>query len=404
MQKTNRFFISGAVFAILAVAILAHGSFFSIGFAGDGRGNLPRELRLGVEIGILRNAELSSSQLNRSIDRFSFAEKLCTILDLTGISDLETPKALVKAGILGSRHMSGKISRKEALETFARVAIHLANQGKLSLPDAKATNFRDYRVPAKFDSAVSYLQSKFVVRGYPNGSLGSNRRLSRKEAVFFIYRLYESISSDLMSKRTLDGICFIDIPLSHPLMKSIENLTKAGAFDKVMLRPSFDGEAHVSKNDLIEFVSGIFAKTGQEMDHDRLRNIFPGASRESVASRRQLALMLELVLDTIAKDKLSAQKIAYADVTLDNPEFEALIKLAGCNITMGQGDGNFVANAGVSWNETVKLLDAVIKFAGITGPVEARPSKLAQKSDVENYKAILIAKRERIRKILNRGK
>jgi len=110
--------------------------------------------------------------------------------------------------------------------------------------------------------------------------------------------------------------------------------------------------------------------------------------------------MLEYLLDTFAKDRLNASKINYKDVTIEQPEFESLVKIAGCGLTMGYGDGRFAGQEPLTWFEMVYLLNEVIRYAAIVPENAEKKTRLAVKSDIENLKTLLRAKREKIRQIL----
>lgn len=402
MRKPNNFFLMGVFTAVFMLAIFSGNSFLKSTFASDWRGTLPRELRLGNEIGIIHNDELQSSKLNRSINAGTFSEKMGIVLDLLGASEASTGKDLTKLGILTGKKASATIMRKEALEIFARAAIYLQDKDMLIIPQVTAKNFSDYRIAEKYSHAVAYLQGKFVVRGYPNGSLGAQKRLSNKEAIFLLYRFYEAVSSDLMRKRTNEGINFIDITLNHPLMESIRNLTAAGAFDKIMLKASFDGESYISISDLMDIISGIVSKANQEVDQIRIKTIFADSGSVISAKRRHLALLMEYLLETFAKDRINAEKINYADVTIEQPEHEALLKIAGCGIKMGSSHDKFAGEDPISWYETTKMLNEILKYVDLIPVAAEKAPKLAQKADIENFKALIRAKREKIHQILNR--
>jgi hypothetical protein len=183
-------------------------------------------------------------------------------------------------------------------------------------------------------------------------------------------------------------------------MNAIKNLTISGAFDKIILRPSFDGDSFISVTDISEIINGLFNRAGKEIDQIRLQTILAGSKTGSPANRRQLALILEYILDSFARDRLNANKINYKDITIDNPEYESLIKLAGCGLTLGYGDGRFAAADRVTWFEAVSLLNAVIIYAKVVDQPSNEPDRLAEKSDIENLKTLLKAKREKIRTIL----
>ncbi|MDD3147192.1 MAG: hypothetical protein PHD82_07820 [Candidatus Riflebacteria bacterium] len=399
MAKNNRYFLLGVFIAAFFLTVIAGNRFFQAVFAGSGMGSLPRELRLGVELGIIGQNKCTTANLKRTILRREFAEKLSTVLDLLGFSNNDL-KQLAAAGIISNAGLQAQMTRKDAVEIMARTAMALKDASMISFPENECQNFKDYRVPEKYRAAVSYLQRKYVVRGLPDGSLGGSRRLSQRDAVFFTYRFYEAVAADLMGSRESQGISFVDIPLSHPIMKSVKNLTAAGAFDKIILRPSFDGDSFISITDMNEILGGIFARSGKEIDLTRMKAIFAQQGASSYATRRQLALLLEYVLDSFAKDRLNAAKITYVDISIEKPEFESLVKLAGCGLTMGYGDGRFAGDEAITWFETVSLLNEVIKYASLVEQPATVKTRLAVKSDIEDLKTLLRAKREKIRKIL----
>jgi len=403
MKQANSYFLAGAILAALIIAA-AGGNLIRSVFASNDLGRLPRELRLGCELGIIQPEQLKARSLDRRISPAAFSEKLALVMMLLGANESEDSRELSRNGIIKRNSESGGVSRANALETLARASMFLASKGLISQEKAAASNYRDYRVAEKYAAAIAWLQTKYVVRGYPDGSLGKNKNLTMREAVFFLHRFYEAASSEMMGKRPAEKLSFIDIPLSHPIMKSIENLTQAGAFDKIILRPSFDGESFVSTSDLTEMLNGIFARSGKDIDEIRIKSIFAGTTADSYGRRQQLALALEYVLDSYAKDRLNARKINYLDVNIEQPEYEALVKLAGCDLKLGYGDGRFAGNESITWYETVRLFDEVLKFAAVTTPESDKKDRLAVKSDLENLKSLLRAKKDKIHQILTKKK
>ncbi|PKL48813.1 MAG: hypothetical protein CVV42_08400 [Candidatus Riflebacteria bacterium HGW-Riflebacteria-2] len=403
MKQANSYFLAGAILTAIIIAV-AGGNLITSVFASSNLGRQPRELRLGCELGIIMPDQLKTRMLDRRIPSADFSEKLALVMMLLGANESENARELVKNGIIEGNVGSRSMSRANTLETLARASIFLAGKGLISLDNEGASNYRDYRIADKYSKAVAWLQAKYVVRGYPDGSLGKKRNLTLREAVFFLHRFYEAASSEMMSKRPAEKLSFIDVTLSHPIMQPIENLTRAGAFDKIILRPSFDGESFVSRTDLTEMLKGIFARAGKDIDEIRLKAIFADSGTDSSSHRRHLALALEYILDSFAKNRLSAQKIDYSDVDMEQPEFESLIKLAGCGLKLGYGDGRFAGNESVTWYETVRLLDEVLKFAEITAKESAKKDRLAVKSDLESLKALLRAKKDKIHQILTNKK
>ncbi|MBU1108693.1 MAG: S-layer homology domain-containing protein [Candidatus Riflebacteria bacterium] len=404
MKLANNYFLTGAMLAILLIALFGGNGLLNMVLASGEHGRMPRELRLGCEIGLISPQQLSKASLNRKITSADFAENLAQVMMLLGALESADARELTRAGIVTGRAGSGNISRSTALETLARASIMLAGKDVISLTDGEAVNYRDYRIADKYSRSIAWLQSKYIVRGYPDGTLGKNRSLSKREATFFLYRFYEAVSSEMMGKRPADKLSFIDVPLSHPIMETIENLTQRGAFDKLILRPSFDGDSFVTVSDLTEMLNGIFGRAGKEIDQIQIKTIFTDNQGDSFSRRRHLALALEYVLDSFARERLVAQKINYRDISIEQPEFEALIKLAGCGLTLGYNDGRFAGNESVTWYEAAKLLNEVLKFASIAAPVEEKKDRLAVKSDIEAFKALIRAKKEKIHQILSANK
>ncbi|EKD82964.1 MAG: hypothetical protein ACD_39C00975G0001, partial [uncultured bacterium] len=313
MKQANNYFVTGALLTVLLIALLGGNGLIKMVLASSEHGRLPRELRLGCEICLISPQQLKTATLNKKITSAVFAEKLSLIMMLLGAQESAEIKELTRAGIIAGKAGSGNMSRANTIETLARAAIILSGKGLITLEDAKAKNFRDYKVAEKYTEAVAWLQAKYIVRGYPDGTLGKGKSLTLREAVFFLYRFYEAVSSEMMSKRPAEKLSFIDIPLSHPMMEIIENLTRGGAFDKLILRPSFDGDSFVSVSDLTEMLNGVFARAGKETDQVRIKAIFADCSGDSFSQRRHLTLALEYILDDFARDKLNAKKIDYRD-------------------------------------------------------------------------------------------
>ncbi|NLF95237.1 MAG: hypothetical protein GX569_00775 [Candidatus Riflebacteria bacterium] len=402
MKKANSYFLAGAILAAMVIAA-AGGNLIKSVFASNSFGRLPRELRLGSELGIIMPEQLKAKALNGRISSAAFSEKLALVMMLLGATEAADSKELLQNGIIKGSSRSGSISRANALETLARASMFLATKGLISHENAKASNYRDYRIADKYAGAFAWLQTKYVVRGYPDGSLGKNKNLTLREAVFFLHRFYEAASAEMMGRRPAEKLSFIDLPLNHPIMQAIENLTQAGAFDKIILRPSFDGDSFVSAADLTEMLNGIFARAGKDIDEIRIKSIFSEPA-DSFGRRQHLALALEYILDIFAKDRLAAEKIRYQDVSIEQPEYESLVKLAGCGLKLGYGDGRFAGSESVTWYETVRLFDEVLKYATVPAPSSDTKDRLAVKSDLEALKALLRAKKDKIHQILTQNK
>ena len=398
MIKADKHSLAGIILAIFCVAVLGSTGILNPLFA-NALGRAPRELRLGCELGLIEENQCVNKYLNQSINKRDFSKKLATVMDLIGVQDCNV-NTLIRLGIVDKTKMNSTISRKSAVEAMARAIMHISDSKKFNMPTLPAKDFKDYRIPEKYTHPIAYMQNKFVVRGLSNNLLGANRKLTQREAVYFLYRLYEAISSDMMTAIPNDGLCFIDVSLDHPIMESIKDLTAAGAFDRAILRPSFDGDSYLLQDDFTEIIGGIFDRNGKDCDILRLETIF--SDGEEYTTRRQMALVLEFLLDSFAGDRVKLGQINYDDVTDKDPEYQALVKLAGNNINPGYGNNIFAANENVTWFEAIKLINQTLKSIGITSDKNqsVNMSAPADKSDFERLKNILIEKKAKIRKIL----
>ncbi|GAB4269668.1 MAG: hypothetical protein Kow0029_05820 [Candidatus Rifleibacteriota bacterium] len=400
MTEANRYFILGILIAVVSISAVSSNSWLSSAIAGLQLASLPRELRLAIDAGLIEQHECSKAFLNARCSRAEFGRKLGFMIMMTGAQPEVNLKSLAKTGIFKAYPATGKIRRKEAIEAMARACMFLSMKKLINLPEEKAVSYRDYNVPEKYTAAVSYLQKKYIVRGYPDGKLGANRLMTNREAIYFTYRLYEAVAADLMCNSENKGIRFVDIPLNHPIMDSIEKLTQAGAFDKVLLKPSFDGMSNISTLELAEILEGIFNHAEASDDPIRIKTIFSGEPSLKSVSRSQLALVLEYVLSlSESADKDFEGEDFYKDVSKDAVEFEALKKLAANGIWLGYQNKMFCGNEAVTWFEAVTALAKVVERQ--LKKTENNPDRLAKKEDMENLIALIKAKKAKIQKILD---
>ncbi len=397
MIKADKHTIAGILLAVFCVAVLGGTGILNPIFA-NGLGSAPRELRLGADLGIIEENNCNNRYLKQNITKRDFAQKLATVMSNVGVQESKL-NDLINNGIIDSNKINANITRKEAVEIMSRSLLYMSASNIFNMATVKPTNYRDYKIPEKYSKPMGYLQSKFVVRGLQNNYLGTNRKLTQREAVYFLFRLYEAVSSDRMTSISNEGLCFIDVSLDNPIMDTIKDLTAAGAFDRAILRPSFDGDSYIRQDDLTEVIGGIFDRSGKECDMLRLQTIF--SDKEQFTNRGQMALVLELLLDSFAAEKIQTADINYIDVSKQDPEYQALSKLAGCNINLSYGNRKLSSDEYVTWFEAVNIINKTLKFAGITNSKkEVDMNAPADKADFERLKNILIQKKAKIRSIL----
>lgn len=402
MTEANRYSILGIIAAFLAIAVFSGSNFISAAIANFNLAGLPRELRLGIDAGLISTRECGQRNLNRRISRDDFAAKLSILVEQVGVTELAGKKELESSGIFSYQPQSARISRRQAFETMARICLYFDDKGLIKLPEEKAINYRDYVIPQKYMKAAAFLQKRFVVRGYPDRSLGAGKSLSNREAVYFLYRLYETVAADMMSRQPAEGIRFVDVSLSHPIMNSIKILTRAGAFNRIMLKPAFDGEAHMKTGELAEMLEGIFAGSQRQIDQVRLKTILPP---NMSLKRSQLALALEYLLGD-SEEITDPATTEYRDVKIDSPEYSALQRLSAIKVKLGYQTRYFKGSEKVTWFEAVSALAATLKAsaANVRAIEPVEPDRLAQKSDIQNLIALIKAKKAKVRMILETRK
>ncbi len=396
MNEANKYSLSGIGIAFLAIALFCGNNFISAAIAGFNLAGLPRELRLGIDSGLISTDQCNRQYLNRNSTRRAFADRLGILLEQVGMVEVSETRSLEKTGIFSCA--GSTLTRKEAVETMARICILLDGKKQIKLPEEKAVNYRDFRIPEKYASAIAFLQKRYVVRGYPDGHLGANKKLSNRESVYFLYRLYETIAAEMMARQSATGIRFVDISLNHPVMDSIRTLTQAGAFNKLILKPAFDGEAHILTNEFGEMLEGIFENSHREIDQVRLKAILPGSA---ALTRSQLAIALEYLLSG-TEISATTEKIAYQDVKADSAEYAALTRLAAARIRLGYQTNYFRGQERVTWFEAVSAVAAAIKSSLEIAPASttSKPERLAQKADIDALIALIKAKKAKVRQIL----
>lgn len=402
MKKANGYFILGSITAFLCFALLANNQFIGNLYAELLCSSLPRELRLGSEIGIIDQNQLSSKQLRSTISRGKFSQLLARTLNLLGNSKIENASQLAQSGIFNGSPSRNRISRKTTIEAICRAAIYMADKKAIKFTNEKPARYRDYIAPEKYQRALNYLQKKYILRGYSNGFVGAKRYLSLKEAVYFLFRFYEAVSSDLMNKnKNITGIKFVDISTNHPIMRKVNALTSAGAFDIVKLRPSLDGNSFITAQDLALIAEGILKRNQKNVDLIRMKTIFAGKRMSLPANRRELALVMEYLISSLEKNSATDTKAyKYKDVKENTPEAEALSFLTKHNIILGYPNGVFAGSERITWFESIGLIYEVTKSKVAASPVKTQ--RLAVRSDIERFEAILKAKKARIRKILSK--
>lgn len=415
MKRLNKSYLSGIIVAMLCVSLFSGNQFIASLTASNGIGQVPRELRLGIELGLISGREAKSpSFLRRNITVEDFAIKLSNVMSMLGHPNA-SKKYLYDSRILNARRASANLSRKDAMEILSRVLIDFSLYFPLQQSPIMAKDYNDYKIPGKFANQIAYLQNRFIVTSYSNQLLGTNRSLSQREGISFIYRLYEAVSMDKIIANGCDSIVFIDLPEGHPVLEVVKNLATHGAFDSVMLPPSFDGEGYVNVRTVKAMITSILERKGFTYKDNRIDALLSSSNLDRFTTRTELALLLGYFLDTVSRADLSAE-IKYKDVNPNHPAYHALIKAEGHGIKLGYHNA-FRGNEHVSLTEVIMTLHRAVnsnfkakksRYTAVAqehvSVIEGDLHRAASREDFQNLIQLLEAKRDKIREILGPGK
>lgn len=401
MQQRTRNFIIGSLAAITLSASVTDLRVLEAISDNPAISHVSPELRLGVELGIIDASDLESSALAAPISRRSFAVLLKKVLQMVGaptgseLSDLRT------SGIFNPAPHRRSLSRKTALEALARSTQYLADNGFITLDENSTDSFTDYPVPEKYSQAISFLRAKGIIRGYPDGRFGSSRALTKREAVFMIYRFYEQIAASLMTKRDTQGLQFVDLPLDHPAMASLKAMEEAGAFDKIKFASSFDGYSPLRINEAMTIVESILLKHSCTSEASEVRTLLPDGTSLLPATRSDITILLgHLVKSFPAVSGINSQSYCYNDVEAGSKDAIALEALGNKGLFIGYPNGTFKGTELITRFEAAGIIGTVLTTLRLVTPDSGE--QLADKSDFESFAAMLKEKRARIHNILHR--
>ncbi|MBF0500492.1 MAG: S-layer homology domain-containing protein [Candidatus Riflebacteria bacterium] len=401
MNERTRYFLIGT----LAAGVMTATSFDLRGLEAVSEriteARMAPELRLGVDIGILDASDIRFGLVDVAIVRRDFGRVLKQTLQMLGapagseLSDLES------TGIFELGNPRKSISRKQALETLCRAVIHLADSGFINLPAPCDTGFKDYAPPPKYQAALAFLRSKGVARGYQSGYFGIEKNLTKREAVYLLYRLYEQTAADMMSRTKKTDFFFVDIPTDHPVMASIKTVYDAGGFERIPLKASFDGNRPLLRRDAVLLMKGILAKRAHNTGDVSIEVQDPFEA----LNRAEFAVLIEGLLAKTENLASSTEftPATYVDVAAGSPESRALEALSKRGIQLGYGNGYLRGDESVTWFEAVGVLASVASVCGDTTKVDESGDP-AGHDDFEKYAEMLRSKKARIRSILDRNR
>ncbi|MBI3037786.1 S-layer homology domain-containing protein [bacterium] len=367
------------------------------------------EIRLAYDLGLINPSFIQSDLWDSGITRRNFSVGLAQALQLIGCPAGSTLRDLEESGIFKIRSPELRLSRREAIEALCRAANYLSENGFISLGVEGRGKFADYKVPNKLKHAMGFLEERKIVKGYQDGKLHVLRQTSNREAICLLYRFYEQTSMAIAHGKKREGCYFVDLPMDHPIMESVNLLEKAGAFEFISLGSSFDGYNSMTVGDAAGMVSGVLKRCQKGAFLGQIQNIIRECESSSFLTRGKLVFLMEILIKSANVPDGNEIEIAYCDVSTEAKETIALESLAKAGIKFGYSDGRFAGHEVVSRIEIVKTIEAVIKQVGLSPSEEEPVSQLIPtiqnypvKTDFENFSNMIRSKQAFIHKLLTR--
>lgn len=362
--------------------------------------NFQAELSFASKLGLFSHTGSSHRYLGKAVSANDFFQSLSKVLHDTGVLKTTSRSEMVQMGIMPSSLQQGSITRKAATEAVLRAIMLGWNNESLPYPDSdfQAVLFRDWNPDEKYRKALDYAFSNEIIQGNPDGTFRPEANISGHEALSLLKRLH-ALAGEHSSARRM-GL-FADVPQDHFMTRPLLNLRNAGAFDLTDLGKKLNGTGKILISDLGLLLQGILRKMDCPGHIAQLKRLQKSLGHSSTASRTDLARMLEILV-LASPHEASETKILYSDVKADSYLARTLERLAKAGIRMGYSNNRFAGQERVSRYEALGLINSVLNE--LTDSSADHQIKETEKEDeVERLKRILINRRERVRRILNRN-
>jgi hypothetical protein len=408
MRSRTPFYLIGLVTAGVLAAILCDINGLEALSSQSGMRNLPAEVRLANETGIFRLPEGIRHSLRQQTHGRVLIKLIHDMSRVLGVADPTEPSLVKTSGVITKRVGSGhSLSRRDTIETLARYVQFLRNTGMINWEPVQGAGFPDYQCPEDLKDGISFLQTARIIRGYHNGSISPNRRISLQETIMLVYRTYEQVAI-LKNAEKRDGkTYFVDLPMDHYMTQRVQFLETIGAFTAASLGYSFDGNRFISRETFTAMVGGIMKQAFQADRMQEIQATLAGKNPAQPITRGQMVLLMEMVIRVFGAKAPQSQRISYADVTAGSPLDNSAQVLGEVGIRVGYADFRMAPDEPVTRFEAISLLEAVMKRVQVFEPVchqdlQESLQKYPEKHDLNNFVNLIRAKQARIRELLNR--
>ncbi len=387
-------FIAGLMLAAFTISSTAE--IASLHAAGKMR--LRKEINFAQQIGMYDATQLNKKMLEAPVTAQAFNRGLGGVLVESGLVANFDLKELSALGIIKAAKAEKTISRREACESMLRGIMHGWNNELLQRPAIEATlSFRDWHPEEKYRESLTFAITSGLVQGSTNGQFRPDDNLKVKEALLLLKRFYDlSTANKIPTRITL----FEDVMQDHYMTAPLLNLRKAGAFDLTNLGRVLNGTGPISTKDLSLVIQGILGRLDKTSYLARVQNL-ERQSRSNEATRNLLACMGAVLTQALPHSETN-NHILYSDVKNGGSVDKSLSILAKAGIRMGYNNNRFKGSEKVTRFEALGLINRIITELEPEPIKISDDSKSATREDFETLKKLLIERRERVRKILNR--
>ena len=388
----KREFVAGLLLA--AVTWSAGADISALQAAGKNR--LQAEIMFSQQIGLFDSTQLNNRMLDSNISGRGFIRGLSGVLVESGLISNFDQTELAKTGIIQSEKPGKTITRQAACETLLRAVMHGWQNELLPKSNIETSlGFRDWQPDEKYKESLTFAITSGLIQGSSQGLFRPEEPLKVKEALILLKRFYDLATSSKIPTRI--GL-FEDVMQDHYLTVPLLNLRKAGAFDLTNLGRRLNGTGPISISDLSLLAQGILGRLDKPAAIAQVQQLAKKANGNS--SRNFLACMGAILTQAIPHSE-SDNKILYSDVKENGVVGRSLQILARAGIRMGYNNNLFKGSEKVSRFEALGLINRVITELE-PAPEKISHGKTATRDDLEAFKKILIERRARIHRILNR--
>jgi hypothetical protein len=384
----NRYFLTGMLAATIGVAGL-----FSINSIQASGSRLDKEIKFARQIGIYDSTSYSSHMLNRPIAELAYYRGLSSVLFELGIIESTSMDEMRRLGIMPTDTGKKSISRKASVEAiFRAVSFGLENDLIDKTNDSHTFQpFYDWIIEEKYMSSLAIVIDRGIIKGMPNGRFCPDTSLKTADALVLFKRIYDAFSGN----EEIAGQPQDEAAQSGAL--SLERLQKAGAFSQIKCNIDFENDRRIRLQDLNIMLQGILSQAELPAYITELKYLTRNMNPKKSVSRATLAHLAAVMVRALPVSATD-NKIIYADVSPNSGLARALAFLGQVGIKMGYENNLLKGKELVSASEAISLIDRILEKTQRT-----RTEKAATRNDFEEFKALIEARKARIRRILNRS-